>query len=104
MDDIKKALNVGSRGDGSLKVESLDVLLKQVTFNTNNLTLWPNIYEGYDLVDLHGHLKVGTINYSDTLCIFEMFDALARVRIIRDTLVSGGERMHVDARPYVFES
>jgi hypothetical protein len=94
-DDIAKALSTGGR---QLQIESLGSVLKSVTFNINNLKMWKNPYEDYEVVDLHGMLKKGTITYEDRKAIFEMFGALANVRIIRDTQNSSAERIYVDAR------
>ena len=83
-----------------LQIEPLDVVLKQVTFNTKHLQLWPNIYEGYELIDLHGKMKVGTMSHDEKDAIFDMLLALANVCIIRDAVQVGAERMYVDARPW----
>jgi len=104
MDDINKALQVGGLTSGQvLQVEELEATLKMVTFNMSNLTPWGHvdIYEGYDLVDLHGKLKIGILNYTDAVTIFGMFEALMKVHIIRDAKFAGGERMYVDSRSYV---
>lgn len=100
IDELSKALEV--RHVGSLVVEDLAPVLKQVTFNMNNLKPWPNIYEGYELIDLHGRMKVGKMNHHRMRVIFGMFHALANCHIIRD-VQNSGERIYVDSRRYIDE-
>jgi len=85
-----------------LYIESLEDTLKQVTFDMKHLTLWPgvDIWENYEVIDLHGKLKVGSIRYDDAASIFAMFQALANTRIIADAAHTGGERMYIDSRPH----
>lgn len=106
MDDYKyivKALSVGNEPNSNgevLQIESLDTTLMNAT--------WPSmgweVFNGYEEIDLHGKLKIGSIHYTEALAIFQMFEALAKVRIIKDAKFAGGERMYVDSRPYVEEN
>lgn len=101
IEELQKALQCNPSGLSSgqqLECESLDVILKQITFPTKGLTLHKAINEGYERINLNDFHGVFALR--KYTMISDMLKALHKAHIIKDVIETAGT-IYLDARPWI---